>query len=68
MVKEYDVTEAIISYEQNDLDKDEVLELFQYLVSSGLAWRLQGSYGRTAKTLLDAGHIQWPNTGAAGVY
>lgn len=54
----YDVTAGIIAYEAGELDESEALELFQHLVDSGLAWKLQGSYGRTAKALLDAGLVQ----------
>ena len=57
MSKSYDSTGAIIAYEHGDLDEDATFELFQYLVNTGLAWQLQGSYGRTAKALLDAGLI-----------
>jgi hypothetical protein len=52
-----DLTSAIIDFENGDLDRDEVIELFQYLVDTGLAWTLQGSYGRTAAALIDAGEI-----------
>lgn len=47
----------IIAYENGELDEEETLDLFQSLVDSGLAWRLQGHYGRTAKALIDAGLI-----------
>lgn len=57
MKHEYD---AIIAYEQNELGEEETIELFQELVNSGLAWQLQGHYGRTAKYLLEAGLIQSP--------
>lgn len=49
--------DKIIAYEAGDLDEDETLALFQELVKTGLAWRLQGHYGRTAVALLDAGLI-----------
>ena len=46
----------IIAYEQGELDEEGILELFQELINSGLAWELQGSYGRTARALIDAGY------------
>ena len=45
----------IMAYEEGELDQDEMILLFSQLVSSGMAWKLQGSYGRTAKCLIDAG-------------
>jgi len=56
-VKPYDVTGAIIAYEQGELDEDGCITLFQHLVDTGLAWQLQGHYGRTAAGLIEAGHI-----------
>lgn len=52
-----DLTGRIIAYESGELHYDEMLALFQDLVNSGLAWELQGSYGRTAQDLLAAGLI-----------
>jgi hypothetical protein len=47
-----------IEFEMNgELNESEVIELFQSLVSTGLAWSLQGSYGRTAKALIEAGLV-----------
>ena len=53
----YDYITAIIDYEDGNLAEDATLELFQYLVNTDLAWRLQGHYGHTAQALLDAGLI-----------
>jgi len=53
-----DQVDKIIAYEQGDLDEDATIELFQELVNSGLAWQLQGSYGRTAQSLIDAGLVE----------
>jgi hypothetical protein len=52
-----DQVDKIIAYEQGDLDEDATIELFQELVNSGLAWQLQGSYGRTAASLIEAGLV-----------
>ena len=53
----YDVVGNIIAYEQGDLDDEATLTLFQHLVDTGLAWSLQGSYGRTAAALIERGLI-----------
>jgi hypothetical protein len=58
MSNTYDLTTAIINYETDQMETtDEVLELFQHLVDTGMAWSLQGHYGRTATALIEAGHI-----------
>jgi len=53
-----DLTGEIIAYESGALDEEGTLELFQHLVNTGLAWKLQGHYGRTAASLIEAGLIQ----------
>ena len=59
-VKPMDNLDQIIAYEQGDLGEEETIKLFQYLVDTGLAWQLQGSYGRTAKALIEAGLVTLP--------
>ena len=53
----YNYAGQIIAYEQGDLDADESLGLFAFLIRTGLAWQLQGSYGRTAAELINSGRI-----------
>lgn len=43
-----------------DGTEDQVLEAWQYLVNSGLAWQLQGWFGRTASHLIEQGLITAP--------
>ena len=56
--KTVDTLDRIIAYEQGELeDEHEVIALFQELVNTGLAWQLQGSYGRTAAQLISLGLV-----------
>ena len=50
------LTDMIIKYEMGQLDDIDVIALFQELIDNGMAWRLQGHYGRMAKALIEAGH------------
>jgi hypothetical protein len=58
--KRFDLTSAIIAWESGELSDDETVELFQHLVDTGDAWRLQGMYGRQASAMLEAGLIHPP--------
>ena len=51
------LTDDIVLFENGALDDERTDALFQYLLDTGMVWRLQGSYGRTARTLLDARRI-----------
>ena len=53
-----DQVDKIIAFEQGELDEEGILELFQELIDSGLAWQLQGSYGRIARNLIEAGYCE----------
>ena len=37
--------------------EEQWLEAWQHLVDTGLAWQLQGSFGRTATSLIEQGVI-----------
>jgi hypothetical protein len=49
--------DKMIAYESGELTDTETLELFSELIRTGMAWKLQGSYGRTANRLIDLGLI-----------
>lgn len=55
---ESSLIEGIIAYEEGRLDEDRTVELFQKLIDTGLAWSLQGHYGRTATDLIQSGACQ----------
>jgi len=62
-----DLTNAIIDYENGELTHDQIVELFQQLIDTGMAWRLQGSYGRTTRDLIDSGDCHIPTHREAAV-
>ena len=49
--------DCIIEYEQGGLNDEDILELFSYLIETGICWQLQGHYGRTAGNLIESGLI-----------
>jgi hypothetical protein len=57
VMNQMDLMSSILDYEMGILEDTEVVELFQELVNTGLAWTLQGSYGRTARDLIEQGVI-----------
>jgi hypothetical protein len=52
-----DLTDKIIAFETGELSDKQVIELFAELVRTGVAWTLQGSYGRAARQLIVGGYI-----------
>jgi len=41
-------------------DEDEYLRAWQYLIDTGIAWSLQGSFGRQAMRMIEAGYCTPP--------
>ena len=52
----------IMAYEAGELTEHEVVNLFSELIKSGVAWSLQGHYGRTASMLIEGGLINEDGT------
>lgn len=52
--------DAMIAWENGELDYEQEVALFQALVDSGDAWRLQGMYGRRAVALIEEGEVHDP--------
>ena len=44
-----------------EVDEDKQIEAWQHLVDTGLAWSLQGWFGRTAMDLIEQGIIERKN-------
>lgn len=49
-----------MQYEDGQMNREETIEFFQELVNSGMAWTLQGQYGRMAMALIKAGLVTMP--------
>lgn len=47
----------IIRYENGELSSWEMVEFFSRLIKDGKAWTLQGSYGRSANSLIESGYL-----------
>lgn len=60
-----DTVENIIAWEAGELSPKQEVEFFSELVKGGLAWQLQGMYGRHATWMIrqglldDAGDPDW---------
>ena len=54
----YDVTNRLIDYECGHLNDIQTLRLFSELIKNGMAWTLQGHYGRTAMALINDGWLE----------
>jgi hypothetical protein len=50
-----DLVDKIMALESGEMDEEQAVEFYQELIDSGLAWKLQGCYGRTASRLIEAG-------------
>ena len=64
----YDVAENISAFENDRLDEDAVIKLFQHLVDNGQVWELDAKYGKKAVELAEAGRITLPNFGPDTTY
>jgi hypothetical protein len=47
--------DAMIAWETGELDDVGTLTLFSNLISTGMAWSLQGTYGRAANAMIKNG-------------
>jgi hypothetical protein len=60
-VKPIDLTNDLIAFENGELEDAQIVALFQHLINTGLAWSLQGMYGRNARALIEAGLCSTPS-------
>lgn len=51
-------TAVMIAEGVEDATEEQQIEAWQYLVDTGVVWRLQGWFGRMAQNLIDEGMIE----------
>lgn len=58
MTRTKDFIDQMMDYESGALNDKETLEMFSFIIKSqGMAWSLQGHYGRTASALIEDGWL-----------
>ena len=55
-----DTVGQLMAFENGEMNEEDVIALFQFLLDSGMIYSLQGSYQRVAQALLDKGLIEQP--------
>ena len=57
MPKKKDIIDYIMDYEMGNMSDLDTLKMFSELIKNGMAWNLQGHYGRMAKYLIQKDYI-----------
>lgn len=60
MIKMDDVTAIEIAEGEIEVTEEELKNAWQHLVDTGLAWNLQGRFGRIAHSMIEDGFINPP--------
>jgi len=53
-----ELLDELIRYENDEMSEEEIILFFQKLINNGMAWTLQGHFGRTATRLIEAGYCK----------
>jgi hypothetical protein len=49
------MVDDIIAFEGGEMDEADEIRMMQEMIDSGMAWKMQGSYGRAAMDMIEAG-------------
>ena len=52
-----DVVGMIMDFDSGELNFEDALKLFSWMVKTGAAWTFQGTYGRIAADLIANGYL-----------
>ena len=55
-----DLSDRLNAWIDGSLDEEEIVQLFQELVDSGAAWKMDGYVGNTIRGLVEAGLVIVP--------
>lgn len=58
----FDPVSFITSFENGELDQQDIINGFQHLLDSGIVYHLQGTYQHTLQSLIDAGLVIPPSS------
>jgi hypothetical protein len=53
ITRKRDIVDYIMDYESGNMSDLDILRMFSELIKNGMAWSLQGHYGRTANSLIE---------------
>lgn len=51
------IVDWIMQFESGEISEKNFFKLFSHLIKTGMAWTLQGFYGRTANAVIKQGYI-----------
>lgn len=52
--------DKIMAYENGEMDMQDMIDMFQEMITDKSVWTLQGSYGRMAANLIKEGYCTLP--------
>lgn len=52
-----DLADRLNAWIDGNLDEEEIVQLFQELVDTGVAWKMDGYVGSTIRSLVEAGLV-----------
>lgn len=58
MMDIYTAVSIVEGFDGDEHTEEEVLAAWQLLVDTGVVWKLQGRFGRTAMDLIEAGLVE----------
>lgn len=61
-----DAYTACAIVEDGETSREDAIKAMQYLIDTGIVWKLQGFYGRAARELIESGDCHYRNNSGNG--